>query len=686
MASNIPSGTASSVTPASGATVDPADQTLPAVTVYGTTFPNLVVNPLEKFSTYNALWTMAALTPEQFNNPLSYRKDPALIENIVFSSAGRYDEKRIKISDRGIAPEYFVNNFSVLSIIAPSPQAGVSNSITFQFDIFEPYSMGLFLQSLQNAAVNAGYVNYLKDCPYLFQLDFVGYTVDDNTTIATQIKNISRYFVVRLQEVEYDVTEAGSTYKCSCVAYNQQGFSSILNRVWTDIKITGSTVKELLTDGENSLSVYLRRESERKAKAAKIGTADQYLIVFPDLTEKKSPENPIAASSMGFDMLNGGSYVFNKESETYTKDGLLDDVKVTINPKLRAFHFGSGQTITAIITEIVMISEWGKKVVDPTKINEDGTIDWFKIDVQIELLEYDPVQNDFAKKINFFVVPYKVHSSIVMKPTSNALGYKELQKKIAKKYSYIYTGENNDLLTFDINLKTTFYNVVSPGLKHQSGTNDPATTSASNKAADNVANTAATVGQTAAALSKLGYASFKEDGSMYITRTGGAGNDDVRAAIARDFHAAVINNNADLINIEFEILGDPYWLTDSGIANYYSVAALDNPAVTIDGAMTYEGSDVYVYLFFATPIDIDDQSGLYVGIDESPFSGIYKIVSIRSTFNDGVFKQKVSAIRMKGQPTDFDVTPTRTPKDQISQQTVTGKVDASSFANPTYEA
>lgn len=686
MASNIPAGSATPASQSPGATVDPNVQSLPPVTVYGSLFPNRVTNPLESFSTYNALWTMAALTPEQFNNPLSYRKDPATLENIIFSSAGRYDEKRPKVLERGASPEYFINNFNMLSLVTASKQAGVSNSITFKFDIFEPYSMGLFLQSLQSAAISAGYVNYLKDCPFLLQLDFVGYTLDENNTVATKIKNVSRYFVVQLRSVEYDVNEAGSTYKCECTAYNHQGFADVTNRIWNDIKITGNTVKEMLTDGENSLSVVLRRELERKAKAAKIGTADEFLIVFPDLSEKRAPENPIASASMGFDMTNGGSYAFAKESESYNKDGILELGKIKIDPSKRAFQFPQGQTITNIIEEVVKVSEWGKKVADSNKINPDGTIDWFKIDVQIELKEYDPVRNEFAKKINFLVIPYKVHSSIVQKPTANSVGYDQLQKIIAKQYSYIYTGENNDLLTFDINLKTTFYNVVAPGLKYQSATNDPATTSASNKATDSVANTAATVGETAAALSKLGYASFKEDGSMYLTRRGGAGNDDVRAAIARDFHNAVINNNADLINIEFEILGDPYWLTDSGIANYYSVAALDNPAVTIDGAMTYEGSDVYTYLYFATPIDIDDQTGLYKGIEESPFSGIYKIVTVQSSFNDGIFKQKLSAIRMKGQPTDFDMTPSRTPKDQISQQSIVGKVDASLFANPTYEA
>jgi len=386
---------------------------------------------------------------------------------------------------------------------------------------------------------------------------------------------------------------------------------------------------------------------------------------------------------MGFDMTNGGSYPFAKESEVLTPSGYLDQNAVTIDPTKRAFHFSQGQTITNIITEIVMVSEWGKKVADPAnKIAADGTIDWFKIDVQIELKEYDPVQNDFAKKINFLVVPYKVHSSIVQKPSAIGSGYTELQKKIAKKYNYIYTGQNNDLLSFDIKLETQFYTAIAPGLKTQSGTNDPATNSASNSALPVVTNSTAQVGETVSALAKLGYASFKEDGSVYITRRGGAGNDDVRAAIARDFHNAVINNNADLVNIEFDILGDPYWLTDSGIANYYSVAAIDNPAVTIDGAMTYEGSQVYVYLEFATPVDIDDDTGLYKQIEKSAFSGIYKIVTVKSDFDGGMFKQKISAIRMRGQPDDFDKAPPATPKAQVSQQTVSGQVPSADNYDP----
>jgi hypothetical protein len=663
------------------------NKSLPPVNVTAGNLPNIVINPLEKLATYNYLWTMAALTPEQYNNPLSYRKDPSIIENVVFSSAGRFDDKRARIQKKGISPEYSINNLTMLSVIAPGLRNGVSNAITIKFEIHEPTGIGLLLQSLQSAAINAGYVNYLKNCPYLLQLDFIGYEVDGDVDRGVKLKNISRYIVVRLLEVDFDVNETGSTYRVQCQPYNELGFSDIVNRTWTDLKITGTTVQEVLLDGPDSLSVYLNNESKRKAKAAKIATPDEYLITFPyvaNTAKQASTKNPIGSAGFNFNASSGGAVPFAKAADVYRNGLIGSGVKFSVDQ--RVFQFPQGQTITKIIEEVVLNSEWGKKVIDPDRINVDGTIDWFKIDVQIELIKYDPVQNDFAKKINYIVVPYKIHSSIINKPTANSTGYDELVKTIAKSYNYIHTGENNDLLTFDLQLKNTFFNAISPGLKYQTGNLDPGANSGGKPNIDLTSSTAADVNETAAALSKAGYASFKEDGSMYMLKSGGAGADDVRVAIARDFHNAVVNNNADLVNIQFEILGDPYWLTDSGIANYYSVAALDNPAVTIDGAMTYEGQDVYVYLQIATPVDIDENTGRYLEIDVSPFSGIYKITEVTSTFNDGIFKQRLTGIRMRGQPEDYDKKQTTQPKDQISQQSVTGQIDPGLLGDPNFSA
>jgi hypothetical protein len=67
--------------------------------------------------------------------------------------------------------------------------------------------------------------------------------------------------------------------------------------------------------------------------------------------------------------------------------------------------------------------------------------------------------------------------------------------------------------------------------------------------------------------------------------------------------------------------------------------------------MNYESGNVYVYLTFRTPIDVNTTTGLYdfsqVG-EESPFGGIYRIVLCENTFADGGWKQKLKCVRMPG--------------------------------------
>jgi hypothetical protein len=123
--------------------------------------PGLIDNPLEKFSTVNHLWTMAVLTPMQFNDPSSYRTGDlgfagqdfsgggiTVKSGIVFSAAGRGDQYRTRI-DGGKRPEYFVDNFRMTTVMSATEGTGNTNAINFDFEIFEPYSMGQLLESLQ---------------------------------------------------------------------------------------------------------------------------------------------------------------------------------------------------------------------------------------------------------------------------------------------------------------------------------------------------------------------------------------------------------------------------------------------------------------------------------------------------------------------------------------------------------
>lgn len=656
----------------------------------------LIGNPLDVFASYASLWTLAVLTPKQFNNPPSYRSDDnsfakdSFVDNtgrviqsgIVFSSAGRYDQDRTRTAFG--APEYFVNNFQMKSVIAPTQKTGNSNAITFEFDIFEPYSMGLFLQSLQNAAIKAGYLSYLDNAPYLLRLDFVGYK-DDGTPI--KIKK-SKYFTCKLLEVKFDVNESGSQYKVQAIPYNHQAFGKVTNTLFKDVKLVGGSVLELLSTGEKSLSAFLNKEQKKNSDDAKNQVKpNEYVFVFPKdaydqigvsssptasagattstfqyipVTVLSPPQqttdfgnNPIGDSDMGFDGTSGGTYPSNHVDDLYKANGSIDLTRLKMIANKREFQYAPGQSITHVVTSIILQSRFARETFK--NLNPDGTINWFKIDVQVQLLEYDVVSKDWSKKIIYRIVPYLVHSSVYMNTTAPPVGYKQLEKKIAKRYDYIYTGQNNNILRFNVTFNTAFFsgaNSSKPELN--ANVANPGTQAASVKEEVKYSSVPATGVATATSLT--GIAAVKNDPDLLNKQyVGGSTAGSTEHKIAEAFQNSFLKSG-DMISCDIELLGDPFWMLDSGVGNYITQKV--NEGVTVDGTATYEGSEVYVYVTFRTPADVLEQTGL-MGFPEqgkiSGFSGIYKVLECENKFADGRFTQVLKMVRMPGQATDFTI-------------------------------
>ena len=650
--------------------------------------PALVENPIEQFSSYAVLWTLACLTPEQFNNPPSYRNNPSSLQNIVFSSGGRYDSQRVKTFFG--TPEYYINNFQMNCIIGTNEKTGNSNAIKFSFDIVEPHSMGLLLQSMQNAAVKAGYISYLDNTPYVLRMDIQGY--DELGVVIKSIK--SKFFTLKLVSMKFTVNEGGSLYKVEAIPYNHQGFSDAINVTYNDLKISGDLtgkglVAEVLSTSKDSLVAVLNRNELKLVEEKKIGFPDQYDIQFPilasdwyssagssaqsnratanplaDLTglegitgnkinsqdSQNSPINPIGNASLGFDQIRGGNILFKRAGDQIDpKSGIVKRDGMTIDPKARAFQFGQGQTLTSIINQVILSSDYAKKAITE-KPDDYGYIKWFKLDVQIELLKYDPIVGDYSKKITYRVVPYYVHQSIFANPSSAPVGYAELMKSIAKEYQYIYTGQNVDVLKFDININNLFYTGTNPSTESKGAKTDNQDQKLSEQKNKSVETGK---GQAPAAqAAQVGRSRPHRDPRLLAGYKGGNPDKTVEQNIAENFQQAFLSgNSADLVTVDLEIMGDPYWIVDSGMGNYFSLSPSPKSQITNDGTMNYESGNVYIYLTFKTPADINETTGLYdfsVAGKESPFGGIYRVNMCENIFSDGQWRQRLKCLRMPG--------------------------------------
>ena len=648
--------------------------------------PSLVRSPMEVFASNNVLWTMACLTPKQFNDPKIYRNNPSALKNIVFSSAGRFDADRVATFFG--SPEFYINNFVMQTVIGANEATGNSNAVKFSFDIIEPHSMGLLLQSMQNAAVKAGYLSYLDNAPFVLRMDIQGF--NELGQNLSQIK--PKFFVMKLSSTKFTVNEGGSVYKVEAIPYNHQGFSDSINTTYSDVKISASGkghVFDLLSGSTGSLVAYLNNNEKKLKAEGKVTETDEYVIQFPILSSdwqssagnqsevkkatvdpsvettaktatqasmiKTDPQlldqNSIASASLGFDQSSGGRAIFKRAGDQYDeKTGVLKREGMTIDPKTRAFQFGQSQSLTAIINQVILSSEYATDALEPKNLTPQGFIKWFKIDVQIELLKFDVITGDYAKKITYRVVPYLVHQSIFANATSAPVGYAELMKDVVKEYQYIYTGQNVDILSFSIDINNLFYAGANP--KPEA---DAAKTATQDQFPSETKNASTKTGKGQAKEvqgAQTGRSRPKRDPRLLKGFKGGSDYKTVEQNVAENFQEAFISgSSADMVTVNLEILGDPYWLIDSGMSNYFVGAASPTAQITDDGTMNYESGNVYIYISFRTPADINTETGLYdfsVSGKESAFGGIYRIVACENTFNDGNWKQKLKCIRMPG--------------------------------------
>lgn len=676
------------------------------LSLQGKKLDSVIPNPLEQYATFSPLWTLACLETAEFNKPDKYRKTGKL-KHVVFSSGGRYDADRVRLAG-GAAPEYFIENFKMSALIAPTKRSGNTNAFKFEFEIFEPHSMGLFLQSLQLAARKGNYTTYLV-APFVLKLDFLGYN-DLGQVLRPTVKGAvgSKFFVLKFTNINFNVTESGSRYQCEAIPFNHQAFSDTNVTLYNDIKISApefGTVEEALRSGKESLITALNNVEINLKASGKIGVPDQYDIQFPETSSDfasadsapppaasatvavgstpnktvggqsaneislpPSAVNEIGQADFGFDQGDGGNYPYAKEDAQRDPDtGIVKVDNLTIDPKNRSFQFSQGQSIIQIINTTIINSSYVYNALKPEN-KKDGNVKHFMVDIQVEFLGLDPVRGEYAKKTTYRVVPYLVHESIFMNPNATPPGYAALEKKISKAYNYIYTGQNTDILKFDIQINNLFFvGMQSNPEKNNPNTRDNDRGGIAEQQHQNVQTGSGN--SPAAQLSNVGRPDIGKDPSLLETPAGGPGQTSIETQVAESFHNAFVKGTSvDLVKVDLEILGDPYWLVDHGIANHFS-AADPGSMITNDQTMNYTSGTVYIYITFKTPYDLNDVTGKYdyqSQVKESPFSGIYRVVKCENVFSGGNFTQRLECLRQVGQALDFKDNPS-----VLQEQTIT---------------
>jgi len=688
-------------------------------------------NILEPFSSYNYVFTLGCLTDFELNFPdLTYRYNDPMI-TVIKSGGGKPLVGSKTIYEINGKTEYFIDDVEIETLIAPNPKTRGTNAVNIGFKVQEPYSMGLFLQALQIAAISAGHKNYIK-APFCLSVEFAGHAGNRPITVP----NARRIFPLKLTNVEFEVTEGGSQYVVSAIPFHETALTDQTQSTRSDISCQGRTVAEMLQWGFDSFTTVMNEKELEQVKVENKSKANQYIIMFP--TKKSSAEESQtfagkddkqvdnAATTKGNDsgadtplrqltqeqqqrlyesaqgvLENGVSMdefkksldkelgimvrrsdlgetirnyadkeenineignakivksktdvgrkgsVSEKTAESEDTKGKIDRCKVNCNPDTRKLVVSNGKKIEQVIEDAIKLSEYGRNIVDQ-KPDENGMLNWYRVETNV----YNVTDNDNVDKTGtpaqifvYRVVPYKVHHSNFRSPTEKSKGMDALDIQASKEYNYIYTGENKDIIKFDINFNAAFFASIAGDYGQK--TKD-AKTSASSGSNDE--NKTATIGAPEADKNTLSSSPVMADINNGNKMDSGGPMVHPESIIADNFNEALVNSPVDLLSVDLEIWGDPYYIADSGMGNY-SAGAGPSTNINADGTMDYQSGEVDIRINFKTPVDYAGNYMTFPGgsAPVGQFSGLYKVLFVANKFSAGQFTQTLQTLRRPNQ-------------------------------------
>jgi len=336
------------------------------------------------------------------------------------------------------------------------------------------------------------------------------------------------------------------------------------------------------------------------------------------------------------------------------------------DPTKAIFQIQAGTTIDRLIDYIVRNSDYIQNQLivpeDPDYASKkealkDKPLYWFKIIPTVRLLDFDVRKRVWAREITYSVIPYKIYN------LRADIGPQGVQLYPVKYYNYLYTGQNDDVLDFDIKFNALYFNQVTA---YRNSLTDVNPTAASNTT-DNQTQNYPNYNGGGNAPTTTTAASSQYDAVMPLVMkpvvqnsrsnaTGGASTAKETASV--DLEASIMTNSqADMLNVKLKIIGDPDYIKQDDVFyrpplegfNVASKPSTDPRLTAGNSSLVMDKGGLYVQLLFRIPSDIDETTGFMkfnTNYKQSVFSGLYIVTKVSSHFTNGQFTQELELVRL----------------------------------------
>ncbi len=390
---------------------------------------NTMPNPLSDYVNYT------------YHIRLSMSNEIQAYNNINQSKPNTNTLNKIVIAESGVTAGF---NISSLKTSAAASGNGSKRNMWsntyYEMVIKEPLGLQL-LDKLYYSAKELGVLNHLR-CPYFLEIWFNGYDENGNIAAPNLYYSLNRVTIISMDAVSDHV---GTTYTVKM--YNDNAFAetNALATPPAGLSITATTLGEFFEKLErdwNDLQSNINQDGLRR---------NNYRIVIPNDWKTWTLRNPD---------------VFKQNARNTPMSAELNGPQTTI-------QIARGQSIEKIVDFAVYLCQeaqrWitGEDSPSPgaASLKTQGIIRYVTVypSVKINTSQIqDPVTLDYVRDITYTLIPTEsvraytdmqtvknIQSATTQK---NKLNYLISTKRLAKKYEYIYTGRNTEVLKFDFNL------------------------------------------------------------------------------------------------------------------------------------------------------------------------------------------------------------------------------------------
>lgn len=274
----------------------------------------------------------------------------------------------------------------------------------------------------------------------------------------------------------------------------------------------------------------------------------------------------------------------------------------------------------------------------------------YKVTPRIILGEWDTKRKTYQKTINYILSIYNREGQSATNVARSAVD------NVVKRYDYLYSGKNQDVLEFEMNMNTSYFN------KKITGDFSSQVANAVNR--DNEARSITPQGPVDMDLWHPQRTKIISNDASHSTQ---GDSKDPATMIITDLMSSIYQQGADQLAVEMKIMGDPAFIVQD--ENFGNKAHSSH--FTPTGSVSTH-KDPIVEVFFKTPNDLP-QPGVTdtSGNTTSVFSGRYRVLTITSSISSNEFTQELMMMKIKDEDKDNVITQNPTATNKVIYTTYT---------------